>query len=701
MICTAIQNVDAKRLAALTAECEMAEIRLDRCELSKAEIEECFSSDIPLVATCRVSEIMESNPSLSEADALKICESRLSAAIRAGADYVDIELDAPESLVRRISRTASGNGTAIIRSYHDFGGTPQAEELGKILARCRESGADIIKIVTTARTPEDADAVMSLYDSTRNGCIAGNDDSGNQYLIAFCMGDAGRTSRIECLRRGAPFTYASVSADEAAAPGQYPAKEMCGEVYGTGKFVRFGRGRSAESGGVRMPSSKSFVQRAVIAAALASGVSRLKRYSPCDDCEAAIAAARAMGASVVLTPSGDGFFDIEITGIGASAGSVAAECIDVGESGLLARLMIPLMSVLSAHDVIVDGEKTLSNRSLEGAGEIMSGFGVTLVGNGAGPASGSDGADIHVPVKVCGTLSGGRASVNGKYGSQLISGLLMSLPLTEKNSSLVVNDPKSIPYMFLTVDILKHFGVRTSCEMSGGRDFADSDGDWAYCREMTFKTRGGQKYLPAELEAEGDWSAAANFLVAGAIFGRAVLDGLDTSSLQADITVMDILADAGASLSQLDGKQGTVIVQRAPLFAFSADMSNCPDLFPIISVLAAFCQGTSRMAGIDRLANKESDRRKSVMDMLTRLGVDAKVVGNELVVEGQSLAGRCLSGNMLRGGNFSSCHDHRIVMALKVAALGASGPVIIDNEECVSKSFPGFSALFGAECSDK
>lgn len=679
----------------------MAEIRLDRCVLSKEEIEECFSSDIPTVATCRVSEIKASDESLSDANALKICESRLSAAIRAGADYVDIECDAPGSLVRRVCRTAAENGTMVIRSYHDFNGTPPAGELSEILAKCRADGADIVKIATAARSGEDVDAVLSLYDRVDAG-VAGDEGFGVQHLIAFCMGDAGRASRIECLRRGAPFTYASVSADEAAAPGQYPAKEMMVEVYGTGKFTGFGRGRSAESGGVRMPSSKSFVQRAIISAALAGGVSNLRNYTPCGDSDAAVEVARILGASVEITPSGDGFFEIKITGAGVPADSALPKRVNVGESGLLARLMIPLAARLSEADVIIDGEKTLLRRPLDGAAEMMSGFGVTVCGENVGESdSGVAGKDVKVPLKVSGTLSGGRASVDGKYGSQLISGLLMALPLADRNSTLAVSGPKSIPYLFMTVEVLKRFGIKIGCEMSGGRDFMESDGDWERCREITFKIKGNQKYSPADLEAEGDWSAAANFLVAGAIFGRAVLDGLDTSSLQADIAIMDILAEAGASLSQFGGNQGTITAQRAPLFAFSADVSNCPDLFPILSVLAAFCHGTSRIAGIDRLAHKESDRGRSVMDMLTRLGVGAEIVGNEFVVEGQSLAGRCLCGNMLKGGDFPSFGDHRMVMALRVAALGADGPVNIAGEECVSKSFPGFSEMFGAECLDK
>jgi 3-phosphoshikimate 1-carboxyvinyltransferase len=157
---------------------------------------------------------------------------------------------------------------------------------------------------------------------------------------------------------------------------------------------------------------------------------------------------------------------------------------------------------------------------------------------------------------------------------------------------------------------------------------------------------------------------------------------------------MDILMDAGASLSQLDGDRGNITVQRAPLKAFRVDASNCPDLFPIISVLAAFCQGTSRLAGVGRLANKESDRARAILEMLTQMGVRACVEGDEMVIEGHSLAQRLLDNCLLKGGLYTSHHDHRMVMALKVASLGADGPISIDDEQCVAKSFPQFHEIF-------
>ena len=228
--------------------------------------------------------------------------------------------------------------------------------------------------------------------------------------------------------------------------------------------------------------------------------------------------------------------------------------------------------------------------------------------------------------------------------------------------------------------------------MEGGQEFIDTQ-DWSLCEGMTFRIRGGQRYKAADIDIEGDWSSAAAFMVAGAVFGKVSLSGLDTHSLQADLSIIDILVEAGASLS-VEEETGIIHVQKAPLKAFEVDASNCPDLFPVISVLAAFCQGTSKISGVGRLANKESDRGKAIVDMLTAMGVKAWIKGDRLCIEGHSLAQRRLSGRMLRGGDYTSSKDHRMVMAIKTASLGMDGPFTIDDTSCVSKSFPTFFEIF-------
>ena len=703
MICTTIQNKTAEQILEALDMCEMAEIRLDRCDLSAREMEAVFSSDVPLVATCRISEIAAADPSLQElpeqsreVKAMQIAERRLIRAIEAGARYVDVEIEASKPMAKRVRSAAHENGTVFIRSYHDFEATDSLEALKAVVEKCLYHGADMVKVVTMAHAPEDVERVMALYAWCREEAAAHGRKSRKDErhagelagggLIAFCMGEAGKESRLRALKEGAPFTYAALSSEDAAAPGQWPADEMKKAVYGNFRFT------DMESP-LKMPVSKSFAQRAIIAAALAEGTSHLRGYTPCGDNEAALQVARALGAQVEQDGTG-----LTITGISASLGSLGtnvsadkdsdaleSRTLHVGESGLLTRMMIPVMAQLCPGRVILTGEKTLLGRPLTGAKAILEAFGAECRS-----IDGADARDLCIPLEVSGPLKAGRAEVSGKHGSQIISGLLMALPFADRNSSLIVHEPKSIPYTFITLEVLKKFGVKIGNDMLGGRDFLESGGDWSLCTEMVFKIKGGQKYKAADIDLEADWSAAANFLVAGAIFGKLEIQGLDTTSLQADLSIMDVLMDAGASLSQMDGNNGDITVQRAPLTAFQVDASNCPDLFPVLSVLAAFCHGTSRLAGVSRLANKESDRAKAILEMLTRMGVKASIEADELVVEGQTLVQRLLDGNLLKGGSYTSHHDHRMVMALKVASLGADSPITIDDEACVAKSFPQF-----------
>ena len=675
----------------------MAEIRLDRCNLAQDEVEELFSSsDVPLIATCRVSEIRaalddgKTDDRKLDSRASQKAESLLITAIHAGAAYTDLEIEAPAMMSKRIRRETRECGTVLIRSYHDFSGTDSLEALKALTEKCFALGADIAKIVVTANDDDDTARVLKLYESFDPG-----------RLVAFAMGEKGRSSRIDCLAKGAPHTYAALNEEEAAAPGQMSTASMRANVYGDRKFIGY---PSAEP--VQMPCSKSFAQRAIIAAALSDGVSVLRGYSPCGDNESAIAVARALGAEVTVGlsyASGNVAKDgsaLTIKGIGAKRNSLKLNTLHTGESGLLTRMMIPLLSVLNDGDIMVTGEKTLTGRPLKGAPEIMSAFGVRLVQAGeraANSASGpADAAEVFVPLDIKGSLNAGKASISGASGSQIISGLLMALPLLDEDTVIELNNPKSIPYLFITMDVMKAFGVKVWCDMEGGEEFAESK-DWSDCTSITFHIKGGQAYKAADMDIEGDWSSAANFLVAGAVFGRVELTGLDTKSLQADLSIMDILMEAGASLSQMgdDDPKGLIHVQRAPLSAFEVDAANCPDLFPIVAVLAAFCEGTSRIAGVGRLANKESDRGKAILEMLTKMGVNAKIAGDKLIVEGHSLARRCLTHTLLRGGSYTSHHDHRMVMALRVAGIGADSPIEIDDTQCVAKSFPTFGELFG------
>ena len=679
MICTSIQGRNLEEIWALLqgGEIEMAEIRMDLCPLSQEDIAELFAaSDLPLVATCRREEDLE----------------KTLAAIEAGAKFADVDLLLPASVRKQVRNACEECGTTLIVSWHDEKETPAEVVLRSWAERCHASGADIVKIVTMAETKADAERALWLY----------KDKPSRARLIAFAMGEAGRASRLTCLRKGAPFTYAAVSAEEATAPGQWTTAEMREAVYAASELPL----HLAEP--VPMPASKSFAQRAILFAALADGTSHLSGYTPCGDSEAAIGVAEALGATV--RREGD---TLAITGIAAkplsfrpsaTRGEISAQgdfstllemTINTGESGLLTRLLIPVLAVLADGPVKVTGEKTLLGRPLTNAHDYLAAFGGRLQ-----PEDRFDSArpfDCYLPLTVRGPLIPGRAELDGRGGSQLLSGLLTALPLCDGDSRLYVTEPKSIPYLFITLDVLKKFGVTVSSEMEGDARFMETQ-DWTYCTGLNFKIKGGQRLKAADFRIEGDWSGAANFLVAGAVFGEAEVSGLEADSLQADLTILDILTDAGAGISRIEEGEnaGNVHVVRAPLNNFEADLNHCPDLFPIVAVLAAFCPGRSRIYGTERLAHKETDRAAAILEMLRQMGVPASIEDDCMTVGGQSLVRRLLRHQLLHGGRFSSHGDHRLAMALRVASLGADSPIEIDDADCVAKSFPTFPDLFRA-----
>ena len=265
MICVSIQNKELSQIQELLQGLEMAELRLDRCPLSDEDIDTLFSqSDVPLIATCRLSE---------EPGAPDILER----AIKAGAKYVDLEMEAPAAVGRRIRQACQQWGTVLIRSYHNYDATPPLPVLESIVERARTFGAEIVKVATMAASESDWSVVGALY----NNCEPGS-------LVAFCMGEAGRASRLEAIKYGAPFTYACLDENEATAPGQWTWSSLSNALYGDFRFVK--------ASALPMPSSKSFAQRAIVAAALSEGTSRLSGYSPCGDNESAISVAKALGA---------------------------------------------------------------------------------------------------------------------------------------------------------------------------------------------------------------------------------------------------------------------------------------------------------------------------------------------------------------------------------------------------------------------
>ena len=784
MICTTIKDKDFEQIKAILADpaIEMAEIRLDLCPIAVEDIKELFGNATkPLVATCRFS-----------ADN---AWERLKSAVEAGAMFADLELfedegDKEAGLVEKeFTGLCRKNGTRIIRSYHNFEGTPGLAVIKEKVRQCFEAGADIAKIATTAKNFKDSCTIDSLYewfndeyapevanlDSRHRSCskhIVPGKSSGafKAELIAFAMGELGRVSRVDCLMNGAPFTYASLNADECTAPGQLSVEEMNVLLYNKKSSTSLDSANASDAEGnsrnsltdsekaiVSMfslenivqqrndnrktlylnriydvvPASKSYAQRAIIAAALAQGTSRIYNYTPCADSEAAIEAARALGATISkeYSPQKEVCM-LVINGIGASEKTrLHIAELHTGESGLLTRLMVPLISLLNDCDCRITGERTLLGRPLKGLKETMALSGVKLTGAGKEQdisvpftinASDTNAKNAQEPVKI---------AVDGSNGSQIISGLMMALPISGYDYEIIVENPKSIPYLRMTAQVLAEFGIQisilpesnatcynnsssafefsketlkiNSIELSGSNTFSTAE-TMDTDSVLRIRIRGNQIFKAADYVLECDWSGAANLLVAGAILGRAEVHGLKSDTLQGDSVILDILAKAGAVVSVDSNKAKNeaghtsssatdiVTVMKAPLRAFNVSLEDAPDLFPVVVLLAAFCNGESRIEGTHRLVGKESNRARAIVEMLRQMGVPVSLEDNTLIVKGESLSSRILNQRLPKGGSYSSHHDHRMAMALSIAALCTRSIIEIDDTECIAKSFPNF-----------
>ena len=652
MICVSLKDKNLEEIYEILDDphVEMAEVRLDLCPLNDDDLEELAeSAEKPILFSIHGLGWEE-------------MDRRLSIAIEAGADYVDLPLDAPAPLSQKIQKLCRENGTRLIRSYHDFDSVPDTEMLTQIVLRAFRYGADIAKVACKVNSEEEARQFISQYDH-----FSKEHNISPEKLLLIPMGEAGSEARVEILKHGAPFSFAYY--DAPTAEGQMGYEEMYSKVYGDWLGVH--------KSDFEAPCSKSYAQRAIIAAALAEGTSHLDGYSPCGDSQSAIEVAKALGAKVHRRAD-----RLTIEGIGpVKPGSMDIKNLNVGESGLLARLCIPLMAVLSKSETAIQGNGTLLNRPLNDANDIMASFGVLLKNEKRHPDN-----RCYIPLQIEGQIIPGNAEIPGSAGSQLISGLLMALPLCKGNIHLKVNEPKSIPYMFLTMDVLKEFGVKIRCELEGDAEMLDAQ-DWNYCDAVDFTIKGGQNYKATELNLEKDWSAAACFLTYGALFGEARIQNINMQSTQADISILDVLSDAGAAISFLDDE---VSVKRGPMHNFQYDLNNAPDIIPLTCLVAAFCPGESVIFGADRLRTKESDRAEAILQTLLKMGVEMHIQGDEIHVNGMSLSQRMLTGKLLKGGKYSSFHDHRMVMLLSIAQKGADSPIEIDDTECVAKSFPDF-----------
>ena len=395
-------------------------------------------------------------------------------------------------------------------------------------------------------------------------------------------------------------------------------------------------------GTISNPPSKSDGQRVLLAAALAKGVSTVSNLGNSNDVLVMLRNIEILGAQVIqISPS-----IVQIKGIDNFPEQAQ---VDIGESGLGLRLLTAVCACHSGTHKFI-GHGSILKRSQNFYKQNFDSKEIKIKSNNG-----------FLPIEISGTLVGGKYLVDGSMSSQYISGLLMGLPLLKENSILEVTNLKSTPYVSMTLNTLNHFGIEI---------------------EQTnfphFKIKGNQNYESTNYKVEADWSSASYWLVAAALGNEITLTGLNLESYQADRAMLKALETANCEVIV---EEGRIKVNGNFRASFSFDATDCPDLFPALVTLAAFCDGVSILKGVRRLINKESNRGLVLQTEFAKLGLKIELIDNEMRVHG---------GSHLKSARLDSHNDHRIAMCLAIAGTKINGGVSIENPEVVSKSYPEF-----------
>lgn len=318
--------------------------------------------------------------------------------------------------------------------------------------------------------------------------------------------------------------------------------------------------------------------------------------------------------------------------------------LDCGESGSTLRFLLPLVLALGGKYTLL-GHGKLMERPND---ELMN-------------ALKENGVEFYKDkgITVEGKLKSGVFSLRGDVSSQYVSGLLMALPILSGDSEIrLTSQLASKPYVDITIEVLKEYGIEIEEKESG------------------FFIKGNQQYK-GNLKAEGDWSNAAFFLALGGLTGEIKVKGLNQNSAQGDRAILNVLSDFGAKVTL---NKDSVTIKRGEFKPFTFDANDCPDLVPILAVLASFAKGESKIIKVERLKIKESDRIETVLKMLSSFGVKGDSDGKTLTVYG---------GNP-KIGKALSFNDHRIAMASSIMACSLKGTSEIVDAEAVEKSYPSF-----------
>ena len=403
--------------------------------------------------------------------------------------------------------------------------------------------------------------------------------------------------------------------------------------------ITFNGGRM--DGDVSVPSSKSYTHRAIIMAALSGGRCVVRNPLESLDIKATAEAVRSMGATVTYQDR-----DIIVDSKGLHAPD---RTIDVLNSGTTMRLMIGL-SALFDSETTLTGDDSIKKRPMRPLLEALEQCGAKCTSDGG-----------RAPITVKGPVTSDRIEIDGSMSSQFVSSMLMMSPLVGRPMDIVLKGKLvSKPYIEITLSMMRTFGIDVQRTPEG------------------FHVE-PQRYVPTDFTVPADFSSAAFPLVAGGLSGKVSVGGLDLEDPQGDKRIIDILRDAGCSVSTEAGRISCSRNGRPK--ACDVDLSDIPDLFPIVAVLMSTAEGSCRLYGAPQLRFKESDRIASVERMLRTLGADITGTDDGCLINGVE---------RLSGGRIDHRGDHRLMMSAAVASLVSEGPVSMEDDGCWNVSYPGF-----------
>ncbi len=398
---------------------------------------------------------------------------------------------------------------------------------------------------------------------------------------------------------------------------------------------------------VTVPGSKSITNRALICAALAKGESTIRNASDSNDTALMINGLNQLG---VLVRRTNPVLKVEGTGGKLYAPKFP---IPVGNAGTTLRFMITL-ATLARGKTVFEGSDRMAERPIEDLIDSLSALGVESDIKGSR-------FTVNGP-----SLRGGKTKLNAAKSSQFLSSLLMVAPYAEHDVTIeLAGTASSASYVDMTIAVMKHFGIQIESSSSG-----------------VFMIRAGGRYTSSDFEVESDASGASYFFAAAAICGGEVfVQGVKTKSLQGDSGFLNILQQMGCEITVEEN--GVRVKRTGALNGVDVDMNSMPDVVPTLAVTSLFASTPTRIRNIGHLRHKESDRLQAIETELRKLGGEVTVSGETLAIE----------PSQLHGAQLDTYDDHRLAMTFALAGLKVPG-VLVENPDCVKKSFPTFWSEF-------